>query len=74
MWMGGFVPFGYRPHERTLVIENDEAEIVRTIFQLYLKFGSVAKLESELRRRKLQTRAFTELWRKLGDEVDQAAW
>src|SRR5258708_22183865 len=59
MWMGGFVPFGYRPHERTLVIDSDEAETVRTIFQLYLKFGSVAKLEFELRRRKLQTRAFT---------------
>src|SRR5439155_1924722 len=22
MWMGGFVPFGYRPHERTLVIDE----------------------------------------------------
>src|SRR5207302_11028709 len=59
MWMGGFVPFGYRPHERTLVIDADEAETVRTIFQRYLQLGSVSKLELELRRRKLQTRAFT---------------
>jgi DNA invertase Pin-like site-specific DNA recombinase len=59
MWMGGFVPFGYRAHERTLVIENDEAETIQVIFERYLQLGSVAKLELELRRRKLQTRAFT---------------
>jgi DNA invertase Pin-like site-specific DNA recombinase len=59
MWMGGFVPFGYRPHERTLVIDDDEAETVRAIFQRYLELGSVSKLELELRRRKLQTRSFT---------------
>src|SRR5204862_4933633 len=22
LWMGGFVPFGYRPHDRTLVIDE----------------------------------------------------
>src|SRR5437773_8649938 len=44
MWMGGFVPFGYRPHERTLVVDEPEAEIVRTIFQLYLELGSVNQL------------------------------
>src|SRR5438105_15190416 len=37
LWMGGFVPFGYRPHERTLIIDEPEAQIVRTIFQLYLE-------------------------------------
>src|SRR3954453_16533765 len=32
LWMGGFAPFGYRPHERTLVIGEPEAETVRLIF------------------------------------------
>ena len=48
MWMGGFVPFGYRPHERTLVIEEPEAEIVRLIFALYLEHGAVRLVEAEL--------------------------
>src|SRR5947209_4738340 len=59
LWMGGFVPVGYRPHERTLVIDEPEAEIVRTIFQLYLELGSVNQLAAELQRRELRTRAFT---------------
>src|SRR5436189_1380464 len=29
LWMGGFVPFGYRAKDRTLIIERDEAETVR---------------------------------------------
>src|SRR5947209_20504060 len=59
LWMGGFVPFGYRPHERTLLIDGPEAEVVRTIFQLYLELGSVNELVVELKRRQLRTRAFT---------------
>ena len=44
--MGGFVPFGYRPLERYLVIEEAEAEIVCLIFALYMKLGTVRKLEA----------------------------
>jgi len=44
--MGGFVPFGYRPRERTLVIEEPEASIVRLIFALYMELGTVRKLEA----------------------------
>jgi DNA invertase Pin-like site-specific DNA recombinase len=51
LWMGGFVPLGYRPDGRTLAIHNKEAEIVRTIFRLYCETGSVAKIEAELVRR-----------------------
>ena len=39
--MGGHPPFGYRPHARTLVVEEPEARIVRWIFKLYLKLGTV---------------------------------
>ncbi len=51
LWMGGFVPLGYRPDQRTLAIHQKEAEIVRAIFKLYCETGSVAKVEAELLRR-----------------------
>jgi site-specific DNA recombinase len=51
LWMGGFVPLGYRPDQRTLVIHDAEADIVLTIFALYCETGSVAKVEAELARR-----------------------
>jgi DNA invertase Pin-like site-specific DNA recombinase len=54
LWMGGFVPLGYRPDERTLVIHKKEAEIVRTIFTHYCETGSVAKVEAELGHRGIQ--------------------
>src|SRR5256886_8021542 len=58
LWMGGFVPFGYRSKERTLLIYRDEAETVRMIFGRYLELGSVRKPEAELASRNLRTRAF----------------
>jgi site-specific DNA recombinase len=51
LWMGGFVPLGYRPDQRTLVVHDSEAEVVRTIFALYTEYGSVAKVQAELERR-----------------------
>src|SRR5437762_6531057 len=56
LWMGGFVPSGYRCKERTLLTYRDEAETVRMIFGRYLVLGSVRKLEAELVSRKLRTR------------------
>ena len=50
MWMGGFAPMGYRPHERTLVIDEPEAERVRKIFRMYVELRSVYLLKSELQR------------------------
>jgi hypothetical protein len=51
LWMGGFPPVGYRPKDRTLVIDEAEAKIVHTIFDLYLKHGTVRAVHSELTRR-----------------------
>jgi hypothetical protein len=51
MWMGGFAPIGYLPHERTLVIDPAQAERVRAIFRLYLELGCVGRLKLELDRR-----------------------
>jgi len=50
MWMGGFVPTGYLPHERTLVIDEPEAQHIREIYRLYLEFGCVRKLKLEIDR------------------------
>ncbi|MEM7472553.1 MAG: recombinase family protein [Pseudomonadota bacterium] len=41
LWMGGNVPLGYDPDGRTLVINKDEAETVRTIYRLYEGHGSM---------------------------------
>ncbi len=51
MWMGGYVPLGYRPDERTLVVHEPEAKVVRTIFALYKECQSVAKVQAELEQR-----------------------
>jgi DNA invertase Pin-like site-specific DNA recombinase len=40
MWMGGFVPMGYRVENRKLVIHEAEAAVIRIIFQRFLKVGS----------------------------------
>ena len=59
LWMGGFVPFGYRAKDRTLTIDKDEAETVRLIYSRYLELGTVSALEAELAERNIRTRAFT---------------
>ncbi len=50
MWMGGFVPIGYMPHERTLVIDEPQAEHIREIYRLYLELGCVRQLKAEVDR------------------------
>ena len=56
LWMGGHVPFGYDAHERTLTINEPEAAIVRSLFDLYLECGIVPALETEAARRGFVTR------------------
>jgi site-specific DNA recombinase len=48
MWMGGSVPLGYDLHDRTLTINEAEAEQVRTIYQTYLELGCVSRLRARL--------------------------
>ena len=59
LWMGGFVPFGYRAKDRTLVVDEGEAATVRLIFRRYLELKAVSALETDLAARNLRTRAFT---------------
>ena len=44
MWMGGIAPVGYMGKERTLVIDEPQAERIREIYRLYLQSGCVQEL------------------------------
>jgi site-specific DNA recombinase len=55
LWMGGMPPMGYRPHERTLVIDPEPAERIREIYRLYLELGNVRLLKAELDARHWRT-------------------
>src|SRR5438105_1252709 len=58
MWMGGWVPIGYDRKERTLTINETEAVTVRTIFDLFLKFKNVQRVQAELARLNLTTKPY----------------
>ncbi|MCW5717062.1 MAG: recombinase family protein [Bauldia sp.] len=49
MWMGGYVPLGYRVLDRKLVIDETEAALVRSIFERFLTCGSATVLVRDLR-------------------------
>jgi DNA invertase Pin-like site-specific DNA recombinase len=51
MWMGGNTPVGYRSNERTLVIDEPQAERIREIFRQYLTIGCIRRLKAEIDRR-----------------------
>ncbi|MEM7398342.1 MAG: recombinase family protein, partial [Pseudomonadota bacterium] len=56
MWMGGAVPLGYDAIERKLKVNTTEAKTVKLLFDLYLKLGSVRKLQEETQRLGLKTK------------------
>jgi DNA invertase Pin-like site-specific DNA recombinase len=47
MWMGGHPPLGYDRVDKKLVVNEQEAEIVRFMFQRYLELGTVAALQKD---------------------------
>ncbi len=59
IWMGGTVPLGYRVADRKLHIVEDEAKIVRHIFERYCALQSVADLADELARDGYRTKERT---------------
>jgi DNA invertase Pin-like site-specific DNA recombinase len=51
MWMGGCVPLGYDvpvDQSRALVVNDDEAQTVRTIFRWFLQSGNLYALQNKL--------------------------
>ena len=56
MFMGGNVPLGYDLVDHRLVVNDQEADTVRTIFDLYLKLKTVRRLKAEVDRQGLRTK------------------
>ena len=59
MWMGGYPPLGYdlpAPGSRALVVNEAEAETVRTIFRRYLELGSGHALQRWLDARGIRSK------------------
>ena len=61
MWMGGTVPLGYDAINRKLRINAEEAKAVQLLFDLYLKLGSVRRLQEECERLGVRTKLRTML-------------
>ena len=66
MCMGGLPPLGYDVNDKQLVVNEGEAEMVRTIFRLYRELGSVRNLKKELDRQGLVTKRRTSADRTTG--------
>jgi site-specific DNA recombinase len=56
IWMGGFVPLGYRSVDRKLAIEPAEAAIVRGIFLSWISSRSAAAIATDLEERGIRTK------------------
>jgi DNA invertase Pin-like site-specific DNA recombinase len=48
MWMGGTAPIGYLGKDRTLVIDEKNANLILHIYKRYLALGNVRQLKEEL--------------------------
>jgi site-specific DNA recombinase len=59
MWMGGVVSQGYDCVDHQLIVNESEAEIVRTIFRKYLNLGSVKKLKDYLDQKQVRSKLRT---------------
>jgi DNA invertase Pin-like site-specific DNA recombinase len=55
-WTGGTVPLGYEANDTKLVVNQTEAETVRTIFCRYLELKSFARLVADLDKRGIVTK------------------
>ncbi len=59
IWVGGNPSFGYIVKDRKLVIDEAEANVVRSMFERYLALGSLDALLRELRLQEVRTRIRT---------------
>lgn len=56
LWMGGQVPFGYDAEGRTLTSRTDEADVVRTLYRLYMTHQTVREVHAQAKVLGLRTR------------------
>lgn len=61
MWMGGYVPYGYRVEEKKLYPDPVEAPVVKRVFQRFLETQSPKLIALELNRAELRPRS-GKLW------------
>jgi len=59
MWMGGSVPIGYCNEDRKLFIREDEAQIIRLIYELYLQHKNVRLVKAAIDEEGIVTRRRT---------------
>lgn len=57
MWMGGVVPYGYDAIDKKLVVNQEEAKLVRHIFERYLEVKTAHDLVDELNAAGYRTKA-----------------
>jgi DNA invertase Pin-like site-specific DNA recombinase len=55
IFMGGTPPYGYKPKDRKLLIDEAEAKNVRWMFARFLEIGSATELAREVARRGIRT-------------------
>lgn len=58
MWMGGNIMLGYDLKDRSLVVNEAEANLLRSIFARYLRLGSVHRLRDELEAEGLRSKSW----------------
>lgn len=56
IWMGGPVPFGYIVRERSLLIAEKAADIVRRIFQQFIEYRLTTQIVKELNKQGIKTK------------------
>ena len=56
LWVGGIAPLGYETKDRKIIVVEEQAERVRTIFRRYLELGSLNHLMADLRERGIVTK------------------
>ena len=57
LWMGGCAPLGYKKENKKLVIEENDAQKVKLIFDKYLELKSVPKLKDWLEKENIRTKS-----------------
>src|ERR1700716_402131 len=56
LWVGGNLPLGYEMKDGKIAIVDEQAELVRSIFQRYLELSSVNELLRDLKERNIRTK------------------
>ncbi|MBP8232667.1 MAG: recombinase family protein [Rhizorhabdus sp.] len=59
MWMGGPIPMGYDLGDRKLLINEEEAETIRYIFNRHVELGSVRELADDLEAKGIRSKVRT---------------